>query len=507
MKHPAVILAGALLLFPAALITYRVGWLNYPLSLEAPGKTWQLAMQARIKTAISGIHLEIGLPHDGPQHKLVSEQISSGGLNLNIVRRQRDRIGIWYSQEFAEEAFINYQASIVETPEGIVDPPSQVVEAYPVAIQTEDRILATRLVTSLKKRSPPARYRAVAAALGDIWGQALPSDQDLRAWRAVREKYGLVTASLLLFRAADLSARAVRGIQLVESVRRTPLAWLEVWTGEKWELMMPGIGPIEPAPGRFLPLATDTEVVDVAKGEISDIRWTLRRHIISNWILQFERLRRTGHWLTRFSPFYLPREFQGTFRVLLLVPLSALLICIFRNIVGFPTFGIFMPVLLALAFRDTGLAYGLGVLAFVIAIGYLFRRVVNQLRLLLVPRLSVLLSIVIACIFVFAMLGNLFDLRQLMSVGLLPIVILTMMIERFFIVTEEAGLRESLTTAFSTALVATMTYGIINFEPLQLRFYLFPELISAVAAFQVLVGRYTGARLSEISRFKHLMGT
>ena len=142
-----------------------------------------------------------------------------------------------------------------------------------------------------------------------------------------------------------------------------------------------------------------------------------------------------------------------------------------------------------------------------IAIGYLFRRVVNQLRLLLVPRLSVLLSIVIACIFLFAMVGNLYDLRQLMAVGLLPIVILTMMIERFFIVTEEAGLRESLTTAFSTVLVATMTYAIINFEPLQLRFYVFPELISAVAAFQVLVGRYTGARLSEISRFKHLMGT
>lgn len=505
MKHPAVVLAGVLLLFPAALITYRVVWLNYPLSLQAPGRTWQLAMQARIKTARQEIQLEIGLPHDGPHHKLVSEQISSGGLDFDVIRDRSDRIGIWYSQEVTEEqAFINYRASILETPKGIVGPPSD----YPVAITTaEDRALAERLVTSWKKQSPPARYRAVAAALGDSWGQALPSDQDLGAWRSVREKYGLVTASLLLFRASGLPAQAVTGLQLGESVRRLLLTWLEVWTGEKWEIMMPVIGPIEAPPGRFLPLATDRKAVVVVSGELSDIRWTLRRQIISNWILLFERLRRSGDWLTRFSPFYLPREFQDTFRVLLLVPLSALLICIFRNIVGFPTFGIFMPVLLALAFRDTGLAYGLGVLAFVIAIGYLFRRVVNQLRLLLVPRLSVLLSIVIACIFVFAMLGNLYDLRQLMSVGLLPIVILTMMIERFFIVTEEAGLRESLTTAFSTALVATMTYGIINWEPLQLRFYVFPELISAVAAFQVLVGRYTGARLSEISRFKHLMGT
>jgi hypothetical protein len=91
-----------------------------------------------------------------------------------------------------------------------------------------------------------------------------------------------------------------------------------------------------------------------------------------------------------------------------------------------------------------------------------------------------------------------------MAVGLLPIVILTMTIERFFVITEEAGAREGFRTAVGSAVVAAMTYGIILWEPLQLTFFVYPELIFAVAALQILLGRYTGFRLSEIFRFKAL---
>ena len=111
------------------------------------------------------------------------------------------------------------------------------------------------------------------------------------------------------------------------------------------------------------------------------------------------------------------------------------MICVLRNLVGFPTFGIFMPVLMALAFRNTGLAYGLGIFAGVVLIGYIVRRWIDKLRLLLVPRLSVILTLVIIFFTVFALIGNKVGLRELMAVGLLPFVILTMTIERFFVIT------------------------------------------------------------------------
>jgi hypothetical protein len=220
--------------------------------------------------------------------------------------------------------------------------------------------------------------------------------------------------------------------------------------------------------------------------------------------MHLERIIRSSRFLDRWSLFHLPPQFQETFRILILVPVGALMICILRNVVGFPTFGIFMPVLMALAFRNTGLLYGLGIFAGVVLIGYLVRRWIDRLRLLLVPRLSVLLTLVVLAFTGFALVGSKLGLRELMAVGLLPFVILTMTIERFFVLVEESGSQAAIKTAAGSAAVAAITHGLIHIESLQITFFVYPELLLAVAALQILLGRYTGYRLSEIFRFRRL---
>jgi hypothetical protein len=312
-----------------------------------------------------------------------------------------------------------------------------------------------------------------------------------------------VTAFLVLLRAAGLPAQVVEGLPLAESITGSTLTWIEVWTGQEWESLQPERGEIYQQPVPLLPLTTNgLPAVRVINGELSEVRWTLNREIINQWRMQFERIMRSDRFLDRWSLFRLPEEYQRTFRILILVPIGALMICLLRNIVGFPTFGVFLPVLMALAFRNTGLGYGLGIFWGVVLIGYLVRRWIDKLRLLLVPRLSVILTLVIICITVFALLGNKFGLREFMAVGLLPFVILTMTIERFFVIVEEAGAREGLLTATGSAGVAVITYGILQLEPLQLTFFVYPELLFAVAAVQVLLGRYTGYRLLELLRFR-----
>ncbi|MDD5171296.1 MAG: 7TM domain-containing protein, partial [Syntrophales bacterium] len=192
---------------------------------------------------------------------------------------------------------------------------------------------------------------------------------------------------------------------------------------------------------------------------------------------------------------------------LLLVPIGALIVGILRNVIGFPTFGIFMPVLLALAFRSTGLIYGLGIFCGILFIGYTVRSALDRLRLLLVLRMSVMLTLVIVCFTLLALTGNKIGMQRLMAVGLLPFVILTMIIERFFILIEEAGIPEALRTVAGSAAVSIIAFGVISWEPLQLTFFTFPELLAVVAAFQILLGRYTGYRMSEILRFRSFIGS
>ncbi len=310
-------------------------------------------------------------------------------------------------------------------------------------------------------------------------------------------------AMLMLLRAAGLPARAVAGLHIVESVATSPFTWIEVWTGQGWERFQPETGLIFKESVSLLPLMTgNPPAVSISGGQLLETRWTLSRQIVSRWRMHFERITRSGRFLDRWSLFRLPLQFQETFRILLLVPIGALMICVLRNLVGFPTFGIFMPVLMALAFRSTGLAYGLGVFAGVVLIGYVVRRWIDKLRLLLVPRLCVILTLVVISFTVLALIGSKLGLREFMAVGLLPFVILTMTIERFFVIAEEAGVREALWTAAGSAAVATITHEIIHLEFLQLTFFVYPELLFAVAAIQVLLGRYTGYRLSELFRFR-----
>jgi hypothetical protein len=308
---------------------------------------------------------------------------------------------------------------------------------------------------------------------------------------------------LALLRAADLPARPVDGLLLSASVTENLLTWVEVWTGKKWEGVSPETGKFYKDSTRLLPLLKGGyPPLALTGGELSQVRWTVGRRIQDYWLLHFERIRESLHFLDSWSLFQLPPDFQEAFRVLLLVPICALIICLLRNVIGFPTFGIFMPVLMALAFRSTGLGYGLAIFTIIIAIGYLLRRWIDRLKLLLVPRLSMILTFVILILASLALIGSKLQVRGFMAVGLLPIVILTMSIERFFIIIEEAGAREALRTALGSAAVASIAYWMINRESLQLIFYFYPELLFGVAALQMLIGRYTGFRLLEIVRFR-----
>ena len=283
--------------------------------------------------------------------------------------------------------------------------------------------------------------------------------------------------------------------------------WIEVLTGRTWTNLNPETGEIYPEKAPLLPLAVGgLPAVAVTGAEVSDIRWALSRQVVSQWKLLYERITRSAHFLDRWSLLQLPPEFQGTFRILLLVPIGTLIIAVLRNVVGLPTFGIFMPMLIALAFRSTGPLYGIAIFCGVLAVGFAVRSFLDRLHLLLVPRLSVILTLVIACFTVLALVGNKWGVRELMAVGLIPFVILTMTIERFFIIIEESGSREALITAAGSIAVSIVTYGIIGWETLQMTFFVYPELILSVAALQILLGRYTGYRLSELFRFRKFEG-
>jgi hypothetical protein len=201
----------------------------------------------------------------------------------------------------------------------------------------------------------------------------------------------------------------------------------------------------------------------------------------------------------------LPVAMHTVLTILLLLPFAALITAFMRNVVGLQTFGTFSPALLAMSFIYADWRTGVLILLIVVIVGLFGREFLERLRLLMVPRLSIILTMVILCVvFVVSALYHILpEIRG--DAVLLPMVILTMLIERFHVTMEEDGLMFTLQLAVGTIVVATLCYAVLNWESVGQFVLTYPEShFFTIAAFIVL-GRYAGYRMTELWRFRDLV--
>jgi uncharacterized membrane protein len=186
------------------------------------------------------------------------------------------------------------------------------------------------------------------------------------------------------------------------------------------------------------------------------------------------------------------------------VPIGVFMLVVLRNIVGLRGVGTFMPVLIALSFRDTHLVWGLVLFSVVLATGLLVRLYFDHLKLLLVARLGAIVMFVILFLAAMTVLSSKLNFEPGLSVALFPLVILTMTIERVSVIWDESGPAEAIKMAALSLIIATVCYLLMSARPVQHIFFAFPEMVLVLAALTLLIGRYTGYRLSELLRFKVL---
>ena len=193
---------------------------------------------------------------------------------------------------------------------------------------------------------------------------------------------------------------------------------------------------------------------------------------------------------------------QNVYRVLLTIPLGIALLVVLRNLVGLKTFGTFMPILIALAFRETQLAWGVALFVTVVALGLLIRLYFERLNLLLVPRLASVVIVVVLLMLGISILSHRLHLEQGLSISLFPMVILAMTIERMSIIWDEHSAREAILQGAGSVGVACAAYMVMQNNTLQYLVFVFPELLLVLLSATLLMGRYKGYRLTELWRFR-----
>ena len=306
-----------------------------------------------------------------------------------------------------------------------------------------------------------------------------------------------------LARMAEIPTRSVHGAVLEERFRQKKLhSWAEVFLGKEWipvdiEKKLFGQLPeniliLYRGDGPFITSLTVKEL----EYSFSALKETQRTFSYFYGTATY-----LGSRLHEWSLFSLPVENQQVFRVILMIPLGALVVSIFRNIVGINTFGTFMPVLIALAFRDTKLGWGLALFSMVVILGLISRWYMDKLKLLLVPRLAVIVTVIIFILAIGSVVGAHLGVYRIMAVALFPMVIMTMTIERLSIILMERGVREAVFVSLGTFFVASCSYLAMSDVTIQEFFFAYPEVLFILIGVQILIGRYTGYRLTEYFRF------
>jgi hypothetical protein len=505
-----ILIALGVAIFLAKILIYEI-----PLAPTESIGSWQVELRIKVRGEGRKGSVRALLPASIDGQSVFDERSSSDRLDFTIRSTDGARIGVWTGWlERVHEIVYDFRVQLhgvnVSLPPGEVPEPPQSVrlkygQPTPDSPSSAPAVIDLREGLGLPKPTDiRARVRTLYSFVSHEIATVPTAGKDALLTLAQREgsPEGKERLLVTLLRASGVPARNIRGLELREGTDPVARIWTEAWVGDGWLPMSTVDDFFAARPANLLVLGEAGSPLVEATG----VRAVGHRYRSAEEYLRPEEiadmLAPSNPVLARISLYRLPVPSQAALRVLLLLPIGALFVALFRNLVGIPTYGTFMPVLIALALRGFSLGIGLALVALVLFLGVLARLALERLRLLMVPRLSILLCLVVLSVVGLALFGLDSGNREFFAGLVLPIVILTMLVERFSITMAEEGFREALMRAGFSVLVAVAIYPVFRSERAEYLMFTFPEIVLTVMGALVLIGGYTGYRVSDLIRFR-----
>jgi len=199
--------------------------------------------------------------------------------------------------------------------------------------------------------------------------------------------------------------------------------------------------------------------------------------------------------------------------LVLLLPVIATIVAFLKQVVGITTFGVYTPSVLTLSFLAIGWRLGIIVLFVVVFASILIRKILRSYRLAYTPRLAIVLAFVSLAIFAaivlityLAPLGQYFRATDLITASIFPMLIMSTLAEKFVSVQTEKGSRSAIQMFGELLLVSLGCYLVVGkWSFLQTVLLAHPEIIFLFMLFDLVLGRFTGLRITEYIRFREVI--
>lgn len=468
-------------------LVHDVSWL--------PGATerhWDVEAMVTLDAVGEAVTVRLTVPDAPPGFVRMGEHTASPGYGLSFLEGEQRRAE-WTIREAEGSQVLYYRAQFaaVEPDYGARgEPPEPSPTTWPGPLQ----VAAAEVLESAYAESADgfSLAEALTRRLRD------GSNQNARLLVSENEPHGVLVR---LLHQAGVAARVVQALELEDGRRRQSLRPIvQVFDDGQWQLFDAADGGRVTPERVLLWEQTGGPILEVEGGENSRISFSMLESrqpaptTTSGQVL--------SEALFNLSIYSLPISEQAIFRSILLLPLGALVVVFFRVVVGLETSGTFMPVLIALAFLKMSLLPGLITFLLVIAGGLVLRQAMAHLNLLLVARVSVVIVCVIGLVALLSVVSFHLGFTEALSMPFFPMIILAWTIERLSILWEEEGPREVFRQGGGSLVTAVAAYLVMQISWIQYWMFNFLGLQLVVLALIIVLGSYTGYRLTEMWRFR-----
>ncbi len=499
------ILAAVLASIGVGIFLYKALWLELPLQPDGRVDNWEVQAKITFDARGGPAKLVLFIPRNEVPFTIVDQNFVSEGYGLTTASIGDNRRAMFSIRKAIGTQTLYYR--FVVNRSTFIGPTEAVEEPVIVKSTLEEMRLAAAQGILNKILPESADDDTLVRLLLKRLTASVPDDNVAMLLGGSSTMLRRVRVARQILALAGIRARTVSGVQLVKANKNTQLThWLEVYIRDAWQGYAPqtetysvpanflawwrGPGPLAFVDGGMF-LKTS---LSVAAASAPALRTAL---VVS---------KANERSLLAYSMFTLPLNTQLVYKIILTVPLGVFFLTILRNVIGLRTMGTFMPVLIAIAFRETQVLWGVILFTVVISVGLLVRLYLENLRLLVVPRLSCVLIVVVLTMAAISVMSNQLGLQRGLSVSLFPMVILTMTVERMSIIWDERGAGEMLRQGIGSIIVAVIAYFIMVNQYTEHIALIFPELLLILLSGNLLIGRYSGFRLLDLPRFRVLAG-
>ncbi|WP_138440549.1 inactive transglutaminase family protein [Marinobacter alexandrii] len=455
---------------------------------------WMIEARVDFDAADNAVQASLNVPDQPPGFRILTEQAASPGYGFSIIEKSGNRTAEWTKRNVSGPQTLYFKAQFIPDESALGRKPAKEPKARNVFWEEPQATAVREILTQAKARSstPESMTRELIRLMQ-------PDTRTQNTTLLVAEE-NYLDLLVDMLNHSGIPARTADGLKLEDARRRQSLTpFLQIYNGQRWLTFDPSNAEQGVPESLLLWRQGSASLLDVVGGDNSEVSFSMLRQTVP--ALQLATMQVESNGLGFLSFYALPIEEQSMFRMLLLLPLGALVVAFMRIVIGIRTSGTFMPVLIAVAFVQTTLVPGLIAFLSVVSIGLMMRGYLSSLNLLLVSRISALIILVIFITAGLSIIGYQMGFNTGMTVTFFPMVIIAWTIERMSILWEEEGAHEVAIQGAGSLFVAICAYLLMSTPLAGHLTFNFPELHFAVLGLILLMGQYTGYKLSELKRF------